>query len=222
MQIPATGFRVCVALLAAAATTRADLHFDKTRVELQPKPDEEKVEAVFEFENRGKTAAKILSVTSGCQCLEAAGPVAAIAPGAKDKITGVFKNTGTPGTVEKTLQVRVSEDGEVRNVNLTVAVKTIEFIRIEPRTVTWTAGSDAGEKTFAVKMSGGEPIRLLEVSSSRPGFDVRLETVTEGEEYRVHVKPESGDEPALGVFRFKTDCKYPRLASPIAFGHVRK
>ena len=59
-------------------------------------------------------------------------------------------------------------------------------------------------------------------SSSRPGFTVRWETVKEGVEYRVHVKASDIGTPALGVFRIKTDCKYPRFANPVAFGHVRK
>lgn len=88
--------------------------------------------------------------------------------------------------------------------------------------MTWTAGGESREQTFTVTMADDEPIRLLSVSPSRPGFDIRLETVSEGAEYRVHVKPASCEDPALGVFRFHTDCKFQRLASPIAFGHVRK
>ncbi len=216
-------FRVCATiLLAATACLRAEVHFEKTRIELRPRPDQEQIEAVFELENRGETPAKILSVTSGCQCLEAKAPTAEIAPGAKERITGIFKTGNFPGLTEKTLQVRISEDGATRNLNLTVAVEMRELIRIEPRTLVWTAGGEKTELTFKVTMDQEESIRLLAVEPSRPGFEIRLETIKEGQEYRVHVKPGSSETPTLGVFRLKTDCKYPRFASPVAFGHIRK
>jgi hypothetical protein len=207
---------------AALLPARAELHFEKTRVDLKAKPDQENVEAVFEFENRGKTAARVVSVISGCQCLAAKFPEEAIAPGGKNRITGVFKVGNFPGITEKTLQVRVEEDGKGRNLVLTLAVELRELVTIEPRTATWTVGDKDTEKTFKVTMNDEGPIRVLEVESSRPGFTVRWETVKEGVEYRVHVKASDIGTPALGVFRIKTDCKYPRFANPVAFGHVRK
>jgi hypothetical protein len=210
-------------LLAAGPPLRAELHFEKTRVELKAKPDQEQIDAVFEFENRGTSSARIVTVVSGCQCLHAKFPAEAIAAGGKNRITGVFKVGNFPGVTEKTLQVRVEEDGKSRSLALTVAVELQELITIEPRTAAWTVGEARAERTFTVTMNGGDgPIRLLAVEPSRPGFTVRLETVKEGAEYRVHVTPSDLAEPALGVFRFKTDCKYPRFANPIAFGHVKK
>jgi hypothetical protein len=209
-------------LLAAGPPLRAELHFEKTRVELKAKPDQEQIDAVFEFENRGSSSARIVTVVSGCQCLHAKFPAEAIAAGGKNRITGVFKVGNFPGVTEKTLQVRVEEDGKSRSLALTVAVELQELITIEPRTAAWTVGEARAERTFTVTMNGDGPIRLLAVEPSRPGFTVRLETVKEGAEYRVHVTPSDLAEPALGVFRFKTDCKYPRFANPIAFGHVKK
>jgi hypothetical protein len=215
-------FSGALVLLASGLPLRAELHFEKTRVELKAKPDQEQIDAVFEFENRGKSGARIVSVVSGCQCLQAKFPPEAIAAGGKNRITGVFKVGNFPGVTEKTLQVRVEEDGKSRSLALTVAVELRELITIEPRTAAWTVGDKESERTFKVTMNGDGPIRLLAVEPSRPGFTVRLETVKEGVEYRVHVTPADLAEPALGVFRFKTDCKYPRFANPIAFGHVKK
>ena len=222
MRKSVSATRVCTLWLAAHACLQAEIHFEHTRLSFRPRPDQQQLEAVFEFENRGDTPAQILSVTSGCQCLQAKGPEGEIPPGAKDKVIGIFKIAQFPGITEKTLQVRISENGETRNLDLTVAVETRELVHAEPRTAIWTIGEAKDEKTFTVTMNDEEPIRLLAVEPSLPGFAIRLETIKEGAEYRVHIQPETADTPTLGVFRFKTDCKFPRFASPVAFGHVRK
>jgi hypothetical protein len=145
-----------------------------------------------------------------------------IPPQGTSEITGMFKVRNVPGVTEKAIQVRVWEEGKERNLTLTVAVELKELITIEPRTVAWQAGESSKAKTFVVKMNSDQPIHLQEVEPSRPGFHVKVETIQEGHEYRVHVTPQETGAPILGVFRFKTDCKHPRFASPVAFGHVKK
>jgi len=221
MQISAV-IRIVSLLGLSAPGLHAELVFERTRVEILAKPDQEQVEAVFKFENRGAAEARIVSVSSGCQCLSAKTSADVIPPEGSSEITGSFKVGNFPGVTEKTIQVRVSEGGSTRNLALTVAVELRELITIEPRTVTWIGGGATEEKTYTVTMKGDEPIRLLEVDCSRPGFDVRMETVKDGAEYRVHVTPKEGTGPALGVFRFTTDCKHPRFAIPIAFGVVKE
>jgi len=200
----------------------AQPHFETTRIEILATPDQDEVTAEFVFENRGSTDAKIVSVTSGCQCLSAKADAAAVAPQEKGRITGVFKVPGNPGVSEKTIRAHIVESGRAWNIVLTVVVELRELITIEPRTVAWIGGQTQTERTFTVTMNDAEPIRLLGVESSRPGFDIRTETVKEGVEYRVHITPQAATGPTLGVFRFKTDCKHPRFATPIAFAHVKK
>jgi hypothetical protein len=207
--------------LVLAPCVIADLVFEKTRIEIVAKPDQDQVEAVFKFENQGTTEARIVSVSSGCQCLSAKAAAELIAPNGSSEITGVFKVGNFPGINQKSIQVRVSQDGKDHNLALTVSVELKELINIEPKTLTWSSG-DSAAKTFTVTMNGEEPIRLQEVECSRPGFDIRMETIKEGAEYKVHVTPQDSANPSLGVFRFKTDCKHPRFANPAAFGHVKK
>lgn len=207
--------------MVTAPGLAAELVFEKTRIEIVAKPDQEQVEAVFKFENQGTTGARIVSVSSSCQCLSVKAGAEEVAPKGTSEITGVFKVGNFPGINQKSIQVRVSQDGKDRTLALTVSVELKELIKIEPKTLAWTAG-EATAQTFAVTMHGDEPIRLQEVESSRPGFDIRIETLKEGVEYRVHVTPQETSGPTLGVFRFKTDCKHPRFATPAAFGHVKK
>ena len=222
MRKTASIARIGAAQLVLVASLHAGIRFETDRIELEARPDRSQVKAVFELENRDDAPAEIVSVHSGCQCLSAQAGVTRLEPGAKTTITAVFDTTGLSGLSEKKIQVKTREAGEARLHHLTVAVRQPEWIRIEPRTIVWFTGEEKGERTFHVTMSGGDPIHLLKVEPSNPGFEIRQETVKDGREYRIHVKPPSEDKIVLGVFRLKTDFPHPRLANPVAFGHVRQ
>lgn len=209
-------------LAALAGLAHAEIRFENSKVSLHPRPDQEQIEAVFSFENTGQAPIRILSALSGCSCLKTAAPQGEIPPGGKGSVTGIFKTGSFPGLTEKTIQVRVDEKGRQRVIPLTVAVEVAELVKVEPRTLAWTAGADGAEQTFTVKMQWEKPIRLQDVASSNAGFTVRVETVREGGEYRVHVKPADTSKPMLGIFHFKTDCEFEKFAKPIAFAHIRK
>jgi len=200
----------------------AGIEFETTRVLLKPRPDQEEVEAVFAFTNASKAPLQVLAAISGCTCLKTEFTTDVIPAGGKGRVSGIFKTTNQPGVVEKTIQLRVDENGKQRVIPLTVGVEVAQLVRIEPRTLAWTAGGEAKEQTFTVAMNWEKPIRLREVTSSQPGFEIRIETVTEGGEYRVHVKPADTTKPMLGIFHFQTDCEIEKFAKPIAFAHVRK
>jgi hypothetical protein len=209
-------------LLALTPPLHAEIKFKTTRVMLQPRPEQQEVEAVFAFTNASETPLQVLAAISGCTCLKTDFTSGAIPAGGKGKVTGIFKTSNQPGVVEKTIQVRVDENGKQRIIPLTVGVEVAQLVRIEPRTLAWTAGGEAKEQTFTVSMNWEKPILLREVTSSQPGFEIRIETLAAGSEYRVHVKPADTGKPMLGIFHFQTDCEFEKFAKPIAFAHVRK
>ena len=214
--------RAVTLCLLAAGPLGAAIEFESTRLLLKPRPDQNEVEAVFPFINKSDAPLQVLAALSNCTCLKTDFTSGPIQPGGKGSVSGIFKTTNQPGITEKTIQVRVEENGKSRQIPLTVAVEVAQLVQIEPRTLAWTAGGEAEEKSFTVSMNWEKPIRLLDVSSSRPGFDVRMETITEGREYRVHLKPADTSAPMLGIFHFQTDCEFEKFAKPIAFAHVRK
>lgn len=201
---------------------RADLRFPADRIELNCGPADDKADADFEFTNDGKNPIKILSVMSGCQCLSAEAPEGEIAPGAGGKVRSVFKVGAFNGTVEKQLVVRWQENNNDHDTILTVAVKVPELIRIEPTTLVWGQGAEPNVQDFRVLIVWTDPINLLSVECSRPEFDFTVEKVKDGREYVVHVKPTKLDQPLLGLFQFKTDCKFEKFRNPMGFVHVRR
>lgn len=160
----------------------AELVFEKTRIDILAKPDQEQVEAIFKFKNEGTTATRIVSVTSGCQCLSAKSSADKIAPGESGEITGLFKVASFPGMSEKSIHLSVLENGTKRNIALTVAVELKELILIKPRTITWSSDEVPKEQTFTVTMLADEPIHLKEVEPSRSGFEIRIDPIKEGRE----------------------------------------
>ena len=214
---------VAFALLGTlTGLAHAEIRFESTKVSLHPRPDQEQIEAVFPFENNSQAPIRVLSALSSCSCLKTTMTQGEIPPGGKGSVTGIFKTGNFPGLTEKSIQVRVDEKGRQHVIPLTVAVEVAELVKVEPRTLAWTAGADGTEQTFTVKMQWEKPIRLQDVASSNAGFTVRVETVREGGEYRVHVKPADTSKPMLGIFHFKTDCEFEKFAKPIAFAHIRK
>lgn len=218
--------RAALVLLALAmvalAPAHGGLHFPKDRLVLDCGPADDQMDADFPFTNKGSAPVTIVSVLSGCQCLEAEAPDGEIAPGTQGKVHSVFKVGAFNGMVEKQLVVRWEEGGATHDTVLTVAVVIPELIRIEPTTLVWDVGGEPKQQSYRVLMVWNEPIRLLSVECSRPEFDFRAETVKDGREYLVRVKPTKLDQPLLGLFQFKTDCKFEKFRNPMGFVHVRR
>jgi hypothetical protein len=209
--------------VTAAAPAAGGLRFDKSRLEIKVAPEQQQVEAAFEFTNHGLHPALIEAVASDCACLKAEAPKDAIAPGATGKVSSLFEIGNFRGLVEKPLWVTVRQDGRKHRVPLDVAIVVPELVELRPRTLTWTAGDKTGQQSFRVKVLWNEPIRLLSVECSRPeDFDLRIETRAEGREYIVHARPLVTDRPAIAAVRFVTDCRIAKYRTPIGFVHVRR
>jgi hypothetical protein len=67
-----------------------------------------------------------------------------------------------------------------------------------------------------------KPIKLLAVSGRNENFTQKLETVRDGEEYRLTVTPADTSTPGIGVLRIETDCPIARHRIRQAFLIVRR
>jgi hypothetical protein len=123
--------------------------------------------------------------------------------------------------VEKQLVVRVEQGGRVEGIPLRVSVRVPKVISIEPGTLVWTVGEKPVEKVFRVKMVWDDLIHLLSVSSSREDFTFKIEELTPGKDYAVHVTPQNTAKPMLGLLQFKTDCAFEKFRNPMGFLHIR-
>lgn len=208
-------------LVAGIAVSAPGLVFEKERMTVKAAPDQDEVTAEFKFTNTGKGEARVLSVLSGCQCLEAIAPPGGIAAGSKDSIRGIFKVGAFQGVVEKQMVAKVRDDGGERDVVLSVAVEVPEVIKIEPNTLTWNVGQDAVEQSFTLRVMWPEAIHLRTVECSREEFTLNIQTVEEGKVYKVTAKPKDTKNPLLGLVQFRTDCRFLKFRDPMAFVNIK-
>ena len=207
---------------AAVVSVRADgLRFSSERVVVKAAPDQDVVRAEFSFTNNGKGEARILSVASGCQCLEADAPEGPIAAGAEGKVTGLFKIGAYQGLVEKQMAARVRDDAGERDVVLTVAVEVPAVIAVEPGTLTWDVGAAPAPKEFTLKIIWPEKVNIKTIECSREEFDITSRVVEDGREYRITVTPKTTAQPLLGLVQFRTDSRFEKFRDPMAFVHIK-
>jgi hypothetical protein len=209
-------------LFATAALVRGDgLRFASERVVVKAAPDEDIVRAEFSFANKGKGEARILSIVSGCQCLEADAPEGPIAAGAEGKVAGLFKIGAYQGLVEKQMAARVRDDAGERDVVLTVAVEVPTVITVEPGTLTWDVGAAPDAKEFTLRITWPEKVNLKSIECSREEFDITSRVIEDGKEYRITVTPKTTAQPLLGLVQFRTDSRFEKYRDPMAFVHIK-
>lgn len=213
---------ILLALALAGVLHAAGVVFAVERVVVKTTPDQNVIEANFTFTNNGKGAAKILSVQSGCHCLEARAPEGEIAPGAGGVVVGVFKVGVFQGLVEKQMHAHVLDDAGTREVILTVAVQVPEVIRVEPGTLTWTVGQNPVEQSLLITAIWPEKIQIKQLECSQKSFGFRIETIEDGKQYKVHVKPNDTKEQTLALLQILTDSRFEKFRKPMAFLSIRQ
>ena len=92
-------------LLAACSTAHAQLTWEKTQIDLNPKPGDQEAVAVFKYANKGSTTINIKNVRSSCGCTVASLKKNDVAPGEKGEVTATFKIGGRTGVQQKTVTV---------------------------------------------------------------------------------------------------------------------
>jgi len=206
-------------LIGTAAPLAADaLLFEPTRVIVRATPADEVVKVEFPFTNQSDAPATVTSIRSDCHCLVANAPDGPIAAGAKGAISADFKISTLSGLVEKYLFVTYQSGGKETRVALTAAVSIPKVLELDPPTLRWNLNNPMEEQSAEFRVLINEPVRLTEVLSSRPEFDLRIEEVEEGRRYRVHVKPKAGiDRPLLSILHLQTDCRYPAYQRLMGF-----
>lgn len=208
--------------LATALAEGDGLRFESQRIEIRVGPDQREAEARFAFINDGDGPARFESVQTDCTCLEARTPKGEIPAGGRGVVGVKFRVGHLRGVVEKHLWVKVRGAAGSRRIRLDTVLVVPEVVRVEPRTLSWTTGGELAEQSFRVRMSGPEKVRLLEVGSSRPDFEFRVETIATGRDYLVHAKPLAVDGPSIALVNFTTDSRHRNGRTAVGFVHVRR
>jgi hypothetical protein len=98
-----------VLCFAVATVTQAALVFEKTELDLKPDIGATKVDAVFNYENKGDAPIHIKAVKPSCGCTTAALAKNDVAPGEKGAITATFNIGDRTGVQVKTVTVETDD-----------------------------------------------------------------------------------------------------------------
>ncbi len=203
---------LCAALLfGGIASTQAQLAWEKTEVELRPKPGEENAVAQFKYTNKGDKPIRITNVKSSCGCTVPALKKNEVAPGESGEITATFNIGGRTGTQVKTVAVQ-TDDPSQPMTNLVLKAVIPEMVQVQPAFVYWETGEAAKPKTITVRAGKDVAVGALNVTSSSPDFSTKVEK-SEAGEFLIHVQPKDTSAQLSATLTIKTDLPKPFYAS---------
>jgi len=142
---------VCAAFLGFSfSIAQAQLAWDKTEIELNPKPGEQETVAKFKYQNKGQTPVRIVNVRSSCGCTVAAWEKDPIAPGAKGDITATFTIGNRTGAQQKGIRVETDHAAEPIT-NLLLKANIPQVVDIQPTFIYWEGGEAPKPKTITLR-----------------------------------------------------------------------
>ncbi len=188
-------------LVSCLTLSAAGLDWISTSVDATTAPFQATLNVAFGFKNTGPNSVTVLAIQTNCECLEATTDQPSYEPGETGVVTARFTAGDRLGLYERSITV-LTDDGNPPQ-RLAVRVTVPEFATITPQNLNWTIGGIAEEKTVEVNPTGEGKINFVEAFASSGDFRVRLEVVTEGRHYRLHVMPLRTNAPASAAIRLK-------------------
>jgi hypothetical protein len=195
-----------VLCFAVAATTQAALVFEKTELDLKPEMGATKVDAVFNYENKGDAPVHIKAVKPSCGCTTAALPKNDVAPGEKGSITATFNIGDRTGVQMKTVTVETDDPKAPQQV-LTFRATIAQMLEVQPSFVFWQANEAAQPKTIIAKAAKGVTVKKVDVVSSSADFTAKVEPGPAEGEFKIQVQPKDTTKPLNASLTIKPDAK---------------
>ena len=200
---------VCTAaVLVWAASAQAQLAWEKTEIELRPKPGDADAVAQFKYTNKTDKPIRITNVKSSCGCTVPALKKNEVAPGESGEITATFNIGGRTGTQVKTVRVD-TDDPTQPSVNLVLKAVIPEAVQVQPTFVWWQTGEEGKPKTITVRAGKEVQMTNIDVTSSNPEFTTTVEKGKAPGEFFIHVQPKDTSRLLSATLTIKSD--YPQV-----------
>lgn len=202
--------------------TSAAMRLDVDHVDVKPKPEDETASVTFTFKNDGNKPVRILHLESACSCLSATLDKPVYQPGEKGTGTAQFKVGSFTGEQEKTVHV-TTDDPQQQEWVIPFILNIPVAIEVDPKMVQWWLNEKPEPKTVTVKMLGDDPIKLVNITSTRENVEFAFKEVKPGREYAITLTPKSTADITIGALKLETDSKIPKYQRQLAFfGIVRQ
>ncbi len=182
----------CALLVAPLAGAEDGLTFTEEAITVTATSVRAPLHARFPYRNGGSTAVAITAVEGNCDCVSAAPPDAACAPGQGGDLDVVFDPHGLGGLHEVQLRARL-DSGRVVPLRLRVVLPPATVL--DQTIVVWALGGDPATRTVDVRCHGA----LAAARSNDPAFIVAVRPVEAGAHYLLDITPRSTATRALAT-----------------------
>jgi hypothetical protein len=198
MKLGWHGVFFCTALAAFSASAFA-LDWKSQTQAVTTAPFQKEISITFEFSNRASKSVTIREIETSCSCVRADSDRKIYPPGTSGVITAQFTLGDRGGLYERSVTVVTDENDDL--VRLMLKIEVPDVATATPRSVDWKLGEDAAEKTVELKSLENLDILFSTAQSTSDDFSTRLEIVTPGRLYRLHLKPKATDHLGSAAIR---------------------
>lgn len=207
--------------LAFAIIACPTLALDWTRRDLAvaARPLQRSLDAQFTFRNGAAQPVTIRAVRTNCDCLEAATDKTTYAPGESGTLVARFTTGDRIGLYERAVEVITSESDTP--VRLVVRIDVPAPATVTPVNLLWPIGAEGSAKPVEIRVADGVEIDFSETFATNDRFATRLETITPGRHYRVHVTPAATGEFANAAIRISGRARNGDPVVVSAYANVR-
>ncbi len=142
----------------------------------------QKVEHIYEFENRGKDILTIGKVKTSCGCTAALLTNNTVPPGKTGEIKATFNSGSRTGNVTKSISV-ISNDPERPSYKLTISGKIIEDVIIKPKNINFGSVylGEKINKTISIKSQTMPDFKIKKIRPSKQFINASIVEEKNGE-----------------------------------------
>ncbi len=172
-----------------------------------------KIERVFVVKNVGTDPLVIHQVQAGCGCTTTDLVRKEIEPGGSTMLKAVLDLNGRVGKQSSAITIK-SNDGNQGDLRISLIGVVTSRVTVTPASADFGRVKDAGTDLslpVQIQVSSGSPLKILKAETTDPVIAARLEEVSSGASYRVHVSvlPGASSGPLRAHVRLLTDSAAP-------------
>ncbi len=213
--------RLILFLSVIAMSAHAELTLDVSAIELKPRPEDEEVETVFKFRNKGERTVRILGLESACSCLSAELDKAEYKPGEVGTGKASFKVSTFVGRHEKFVTVSTDDPKQPEwQVNFILDVPAV--VEIRPKTLQWFIGDERTPKSCLVQFTSEMPAKILKITPTRENVDFSWKEIKEGREYLITITPKATTDVTMGALKIETSSSIAKYRNQLAFFSISR
>jgi hypothetical protein len=182
----------------------------------------QKIEHIYEFENRGNDTLNVGKVKTSCGCTAVILTNDTIPPGKTGEIRATFDSGSRTGNVTKSISV-ISNDPECPSYKLTISGEIIEDVSIKPRNIDFGLVSlgEKTNKTVTIKSQTTPDFKIKKITPSKPFINTSIAEEKNGE-YVISVALEHN--PEIGRFSggiyLETNSQMQKTVTVPFFGEI--